>query len=124
MITTTSSPDGHMLQHWSVPPGCNGTYAVSGDTVTFRERVHCHGLFTAGWSLGNGQTSVLHLLAQPMLVLGDEILFGAEAVEEDRLTRDRCRSPHCPAVRAASRRQERHVARPGLLPGTRFLGDK
>ena len=118
LVITTTLRDGHMLQHWSVSPGCNGTYAVSGDTVTFRERVHCHGLFIAGWSLGNGQ---LRLDITRATDVGDEIL-SAPTVEEDRLTRYVSTQSALPCRRVVPRRQGRHVVRPGLLSARGFWG--
>jgi hypothetical protein len=75
MVITTTLRDGHMIQQWSVPPGCVGSYAVSNDTVTIRERVHCHGLVTASWSLSNGQ---LRLHITRATDAGDKYLFGAK----------------------------------------------
>src|SRR4051794_19146619 len=43
LVITATLRDGHMDQHWSIPPGCLGSYTVSGDRVTIREQVHCHG---------------------------------------------------------------------------------
>jgi hypothetical protein len=75
LVITATLRDGHMAQQWSVPPGCLGSYTVAGDTVTIRERVHCHGLVTASWLLGNGQ---LRLHVTRATDAGDEYLFGAK----------------------------------------------
>ena len=75
LVITATLQDGHMAQQWSIPPGCLGSYAVSDDTVTILERVHCHGLVTASWSLGNGQ---LRLHITRATDAGDKYLFGAK----------------------------------------------
>jgi hypothetical protein len=75
LVITATLRDGRMDQRWSVPPGCLGSYTVSGDRVTVREQVHCHGLFVANWSLGGGK---LRLHITRATDVGDEILFGAK----------------------------------------------
>ena len=57
------------------PPDCLGTYAVSGNTVTFRQRQQCHGVVTARWTLSNGR---LRLHVTRATDPGDEILFGGK----------------------------------------------
>jgi hypothetical protein len=75
MVITATLRDGRMVQQWSIPPDCLGSYAVSDDTVTILERVHCHGLVTASWSLGSGQ---LRLHITRTTDAGDKYLFGAK----------------------------------------------
>lgn len=75
LVITITLRDGHMLQHWSVPPGCLGSYSVSGASVKIREQVHCHGSVTATWSFGNGQ---LRLHITRATDAGDKILLGAK----------------------------------------------
>src|SRR5438874_3647477 len=74
LVITMTLRDGHMLQHWSIPPDCLGSYAVSGAAVLIREQLHCHGVVTAKWSLGNG---LLRLHITRATDAGDKTLFGA-----------------------------------------------
>ena len=62
---------------WRVlpPPNCAGTYAVSGNTVSIKFTVYCHGLVIARWSLQDDRLSLrVRRASDP----GDEILFGGK----------------------------------------------
>jgi hypothetical protein len=74
-VITMTMRDGRFTQHWSVPPGCAGTYAVSGNTVSIRQKQQCHGLVVARWSLAQGQ---LRLRITKASDPGDRILYGGK----------------------------------------------
>jgi hypothetical protein len=74
-VITMTMRGGQFVQRWSEPPGCAGTYAVSGHTVSFLAIHHCHGLVVARWSLAAGQL-LLHVTkaTDP----GDRFLWGSK----------------------------------------------
>jgi TRAP-type C4-dicarboxylate transport system substrate-binding protein len=74
-VITMTMRDGVFAQRWSVPPGCEGTYAVSGNTVSLRQKQHCHGLVVARWTLTGRQ---LRLKVTTATDPGDRILYGAK----------------------------------------------
>jgi TRAP-type transport system periplasmic protein len=72
-IVTMTMRHGQFTWRALPPPDCAGTYAVSGNTVSIKFTVYCHGRVDATWSLQNDR---LGLRVRRATDPGDEILFG------------------------------------------------
>ena len=74
-IVTMTMRDGRFVWHEPPWPDCGGAYAMSGHTVSITFTVHCDGVLTARWSLGNGQ---LRLRVLRTTDTGDKVFFGSK----------------------------------------------
>ena len=74
-VVTMTMRDGQFTWRVMPPPNCAGTYAVSGNTVSIKFTVYCHGLVVATWSVQNDR---LHLRVSRATDSGDKIFFGGK----------------------------------------------